>query len=131
MGDFGGFPFSMHPCLRCGACCAAFRVSFYRGEALDGLEGGVPADLTEPIGPFRLAMRGTNRPEPRCVARTGTIGEAASCAIHPVRPTPCREFEPSYEASAANPRCDAARARFGLPPLTPEDWGRPPRRLAG
>lgn len=123
----------MHPCLRCGACCAAFRVTFYRGEALEGLDGAVPPELTEPVGPFRLAMRGTNRPSPRCVALHGEIGVATRCEIHPVRPTPCREFSASWEDGEPNPRCDAARARVGLPPLRPEDFGEPPspRRLAG
>ncbi|MOA32367.1 hypothetical protein D3C78_1535800 [compost metagenome] len=35
------------------------------------------------------------------------------------RSSPCREFEASWEHGEHNPRCDAARAAHGLPPLTP------------
>lgn len=37
-----------HPCLRCGACCASFRVAFHWSET-DAHPGGItPAALTEP-----------------------------------------------------------------------------------
>jgi Fe-S-cluster containining protein len=111
----------VHPCRRCGACCATFRVSFYWAEAGLG-EGQVPEALTEQISPTRVAMLGTNRPNPRCVALEGEIGVETTCTIHAVRSTPCRDFEASWESGTHNPRCDAARARHGLAPLQPEDW---------
>lgn len=109
---------AVHPCLRCGACCAAFRVSFYWAEP-------VPDELTVRISPFLAAMDGTDRPTPRCVALAGDVGTAAHCTIYEARPTPCREFAASWEDGTANPRCDAARARHDLPPLRPEDYGVP------
>jgi hypothetical protein len=65
-----------HPCLRCGACCAFFRVAFHWSEAEAFLGGKVPPELTEKLDPHRLAMRGTNAAQPRCVALQGTVGEA-------------------------------------------------------
>lgn len=112
---------SVHPCLRCGACCAFFRASFYYGETVS-LGGTVPDELVEPVTPFRVAFKGTNQAAPRCVALEGEIGRDARCAIHPSRASVCREFPPSYEDGTPNERCDRARAAHGLPPLTPEDW---------
>ena len=111
-----------HPCLRCGACCAAYRVGFYWAEADDGA-GPVPAALTEPVGPLRRAMAGTARgATPRCIALAGHLGARVACTIHPERPSPCREFAASHAHGQAEPRCDDARARHGLPPLTAADW---------
>jgi Fe-S-cluster containining protein len=76
-----------HPCLRCGACCAYFRVAFHWSEAEPFLGGVVPAELTEKLDPHRLAMRGTYAAAPRCTALQGTVGEAAHCAIYPLRPS--------------------------------------------
>lgn len=115
-----------HPCLRCGACCAHYRASFYWAEADDLTPGGVPVDTTEVVSLHLRAMRGTNQPGPRCIALQGTIGHAVHCAIHPQRPSTCRDYLPSYENGAPNPRCDAARAAHGLAPLTPADWGPSP-----
>lgn len=98
-------------CMSCGACCGFFRVSFYWGE-VEG-EYRVPEALVEPLPPFRGCMQGTNQAQPRCVALTGTIGEAVSCSIYPNRPSPCREFE----AADAEGACNRARAAYGLPPL--------------
>ncbi len=111
-----------NPCLSCGVCCTMFRVSFYWAEADDAAPGGVPAELTEKFGPFRRIMRGTNGASPRCVALQGELGKAAGCGIHPHRPSVCRAFEASWSEGRPNPRCDQARARHGLPPLTPDDW---------
>lgn len=108
-------PELIHPCLRCGACCAAFRVSFYWAEP-------VPPELTVRISPFLAAMDGTDRPAPRCVSLVGDVGRAAHCGIYEDRPTPCRAFEASWENGTPNPRCDEARARHDLPPLRPEDY---------
>lgn len=98
-------------CIRCGACCASFRVSFYWAETDAHPEGRVPAELTEPVSPYFVAMRGTNQAVPRCIALKGEIGQAAGCGIYEQRSSTCREFETGDE------RCQAARARFGLPPL--------------
>lgn len=109
------------PCQRCGACCASFRVSFYRGEAVPG-PGAVPEHLVEDVSPFLVAMAGTTRRPPRCVALEGELGQQVSCSIYALRPSTCREFAASWSSGEHEPRCDAARARVGLGPLTPEDW---------
>ncbi|MHA7833214.1 MAG: YkgJ family cysteine cluster protein [Algiphilus sp.] len=116
-----------HPCLRCGACCAHFRASFYWAEADDATPEGVPVSMTRKLTPHLRVMRGTEGTTPRCVALMGTIGDAVRCTIHPRRSTVCRDFPPSFEdgVGAHNPGCDAARAAWGLPPLTPEDWDAP------
>jgi Fe-S-cluster containining protein len=111
-----------HPCLRCGACCAFFRVAFHWSEA-EGVAGGaVPAALTEKLDPHRLAMRGTNASKPRCVALVGVVGDAAHCGIYAARPSVCREVSPSWEFGEASAQCDKARAAHGLPLLSPADW---------
>jgi uncharacterized protein len=112
----------IHPCLRCGACCAYFRVAFHWSEAEAEMGGPVPPSLTEKLDPHRLVMRGTQAYQPRCVALEGTIGVAARCGIHPQRPSVCREVPPSWEFGASSPQCDKGRIAHGLPPLTPEDW---------
>lgn len=106
----------MHPCLECGACCAHYRVSFYWREE-------VPEHLTVDQSDFRKAMKGTAEKSPRkCIALSGQIGKRASCTIYENRPTPCRDFQASYEDGVQNKRCDEARAAHGLRPLTPGDW---------
>ncbi|WP_284322286.1 YkgJ family cysteine cluster protein [Dyella acidisoli] len=112
----------IHPCLRCGACCACFRVAFHWMEAEASLGGHVPAELTEKLDPHRLVMRGTQAYQPRCIALKGTIGEAAHCGIYPQRPSVCREVPPSWEFGEPSPQCDKGRTAHGLPPLTPDDW---------
>ncbi|MEQ1506596.1 MAG: YkgJ family cysteine cluster protein [Myxococcota bacterium] len=107
----------IHPCLTCGACCAAFRVSFYWAEP-------VPEERTVRISPFRAAMAGTEGHPPRCLALGGTIGERVGCVIYADRPSPCREFAPAWEDGAPNPRCDAARRSHGLDPLDSASWDR-------
>lgn len=122
-------PGKPNPCITCGACCTAFRVSFYWAEAGDEPDQ-VPVEMTEPLTAHRLAMKGTKGGSClRCVGLVGTPGVDAYCGIHPRRPSPCRGFEASWEAVDAretNPRCDESRARYGLPPLTPADWGHEP-----
>ena len=111
-----------HPCLRCGACCAFFRVAFHWSEA-EGVTGGsVPVELTEKLDPHRLAMRGTNAVNPRCVALVGVVGQAAHCGIYEQRPSVCREVEPSWEFGKLSAQCDKARLAHGLSLLTPKDW---------
>jgi len=105
-----------HPCLNCGACCGSFRVSFYWAEP-------VPEQYTEKLNEFRACMRHAPDAErPRCIALGGEIGKEVACTIYENRPTPCRDFSASFEDGAANPRCDRARARYGLSPLTSLDW---------
>ena len=101
-----------HPCLSCGACCAAFRVDFSVHE-LD-IEGGpVPSGLAVEVTGSTWRMRGTDHVPIRCAALTGKVGERASCGIYEWRPNPCRELEPGSDA------CEKARARHGLPPFEP------------
>jgi Fe-S-cluster containining protein len=114
-----------HPCLRCGVCCAFFRVSFHWSEADASLGGCVPPELTEKLDPHRLAMLGTDQAEPRCVALKGTLGVAAHCGIYERRPSVCREVEPSWEFGRISLQCDKARLAHSMPLLTPRDWLEP------
>lgn len=113
-----------HPCLRCGACCAYYRVSFYWREAdSENNPLAVPAELTEAYSDFRVAMKGTNRKHhSRCAALEGKVGELATCSIYSLRPSPCREFAASFERGVHEPRCDDARSKYGLPPLKARDF---------
>jgi hypothetical protein len=111
-----------NPCITCGACCAHFRVSFYWSEAEAAAGGLTPPQLTTKLTPHHAVMRGTERQPPRCVALQGEIGTAVRCAIHALRPSPCRELQASWVDGVHNERCDRARAAHGLPPLPP-----PPR----
>jgi hypothetical protein len=107
-------------CSTCGACCAFFRASFYWSEADSAAGGLTPPHLTTKLMPHHAVMRGTEQQQqPRCVALHGTIGENVRCVIHPLRPTPCREFQASWVDGEHNERCDRARAAHGLPPLSP------------
>jgi hypothetical protein len=114
-----------HPCLRCGACCAFFRVAFHWSEADPSLGGVVPPQLTEKLDPHRLAMRGSNASKPRCAGLLGVVGEAAHCGIYQRRPSVCREVQPSWEFGTASAQCDKARLAHGLALLTPKDWLEP------
>lgn len=111
-----------NPCIGCGACCAYYRVSFYWGEIDEVVPGGFPSEYVEKLNDFRAVIKGTNQPEPRCAALAGEIGKTAHCSIHCVRSSACREFEASYVNGLPNERCDQARAKYGLEPLTPESW---------
>ena len=113
-----------HPCLRCVACCATFRVAFHWSEAQPENPDGVPAALTTPLRRHELVMRGTEAPPMRCVALAGTVGADAHCSIYPQRPSPCRDLGAAWEHGEPSPQCDRARLRHGLPPLTPADWAR-------
>jgi Fe-S-cluster containining protein len=106
-----------NPCLTCGACCAAFRVSFYWSESDETVTDSVPADMTYHMSPWLCAMKGTDQPHPWCIALQGNVGVSAKCAIYERRPSVCREVTPSGKTGAANARCDRARAHWGLPPL--------------
>ena len=111
-----------HPCLRCGACCAAFRVAFHWSEAQPANPDGVPQTMASPLRRHELAMHGTGRLPVRCVALDGVVGEGTRCTIYAGRPSPCRELGAAWEHGEASPQCDRARAVHGLSPLTPEDW---------
>lgn len=101
---------ALHPCLACGACCAAFRVDFSVYE-LDEQGGHVPGGLAVEVNGNTARMRGTDHVPIRCAALVGTVGVAAHCGIYEWRPGPCRELEPGSHG------CEKARARHGLPPL--------------
>lgn len=106
-----------NPCMHCGVCCTHFRISFYWAEADDAPSGWVPASLTEPLNPWLRCMKGTNGKTRRCIALTGTVGQAVRCAIYSQRPSPCREFPVYLEDGRPNPKCNELRAQVGLPPL--------------
>lgn len=106
-----------NPCLTCGACCAHFRVSFHWAEAAPALNGTVPPEMTEKLDNFRVVLKGTNEKKPRCIALEGKIGECVKCTIYGNHPSPCREFEFSWQNGQPHDRCDQARAAWGLPPL--------------
>lgn len=96
-------------CRQCGACCAYFRVSFYWAEAT---QRQLPASCIEPVTAHLAGMAGTNRPVPRCCALQGEIGRQVTCLVYAARPSPCRELQ------AGDEKCNRARARHGLAPLT-------------
>ena len=112
----------MHPCQRCGACCAAFRVAFHWSEAQPHVTDGVPAAMTEPLRRHELAMRHAPDAAMRCIALAGTVGVDSSCTIYAARPSPCRDLGAAWEDGAPSPQCDRARAAHGLRPLTAADW---------
>ena len=105
-----------NPCVRCGACCASFRVDFSVHE-LDTQGGCVPAGLAVELNDHLCRMRGTDHAAPRCAALTGRVGERAVCGIYEWRPSPCREFGMLAPLGIGDDACARARARHGLPPL--------------
>lgn len=106
-----------NPCVSCGACCAFFRASFYWAESDDNEGGTVPVELTDRLDLHRRVMKGTNRPQPRCIALEGEIGSCVKCSIYDLRSSVCREFSYSGQNGIGNDRCEKARAAWGLPPL--------------
>ena len=96
-----------NPCLSCGACCAAFRVSFHWVEAPARLD----ARWIERVDARHLCMAGTNSKAPRCIALRGEVGGPTSCVVYEARPPACREVQVGDE------KCALARARHGLMPL--------------
>jgi uncharacterized protein len=95
----------MFDCQTCGACCAAFRVSFYWAEAA---ERGIADAIIEQVSPHLACIVGTNVQAPHCGALEGTVGVQVRCAIYAQRPSPCHEVQPG------DARCLAARAKHGL-----------------
>jgi len=107
-----------NPCMRCGACCALFRVSFDCHET-DNFPGGViPSHLAFTLNETRSAMRGTEKRPIRCQALIGEIGRSVHCTIYDQRPTNCRKFLAVGENNAVNSLCDQARATYGMMPLS-------------
>lgn len=98
-------------CQRCGACCAAYRVSFYWGELDEAPGGRVPAALAEKVNEQMACMRGTESAPVRCVALSGKVGEAVKCNIYEWRPSPCHDLLPGSD------NCNRARLRWGLPEI--------------
>lgn len=105
------------PCMRCGACCAAFRVDFHCSELASASAGGVPDELALPLTARLMRMRGTDAAAPRCVALEGEIGVSVRCVIHAARPSPCRDFAPYAALGMGDDACARARARHHLAPL--------------
>lgn len=99
-------------CIECGACCASFRVSFYWGETNAHDNGSVPIELTTPISPHHVCMKGTEQKPVRCIALEGTVGERVACSIYGLRSSTCRQFE------AGSEDCIKARKIHGLPELS-------------
>src|ERR1700744_2023272 len=100
-----------NPCLSCGACCAAFRVSFHWIEAPPALDSG----LIERVDAQHLCMAGTNSASPRCIALRGEVGDATACMAYEARPPACREVQ------AGDEKCRRARERHGLAPLAEQE----------
>ena len=109
-----------HPCLSCGACCAAFRVSFDISE-LQSEGGRLPDALADRETACTARLRGTDYAQPRCIALVGKVGESVRCGIYEERPSPCREFAPLAELGLFAAACNRARSRHGLPRLPVAD----------
>lgn len=103
-------------CQQCGACCAAFRVTFH-GSELESQGGRVPDGLAEHETGDLYQLRGTDYARPRCAALCGTLGESVWCGIYAERPSPCREFGARADFGVFEAACHRARSRNGLPPL--------------
>ncbi len=73
--------------------------------------GMVPTELTVPVSPYHVCMKGTSQKPVRCIALDGTIGVQVSCSIYALRSSTCREFEAGTED------CAKARKLHGLPEL--------------
>jgi len=99
-------------CVKCGACCASFRVSFYWGETSAHEHGTVPAELTTAISPHHVCMKSTEQKPVHCIALAGEVGREVSCNIYELRSSTCREFE------AGSEDCHRARSLHGMAGLT-------------
>ena len=114
---------ALHPCQKCGACCASFRVSFYWLAAEPSVTNAIPQNFIEDLDQNTRCMKGTsNKHQPKFIALSGRIGEMVNCVIYENRPSPCRNFKASFESGYQEPRCDEARAKHGLKPILKSDW---------
>lgn len=115
---------SIHPCQKCGACCAAFRVAFYWREAqVSDHSPAVPAGTWVELTERLRVMKGTQvKHRPKCESLQGRIGHNVSCSIYSERPSACRNFRASFEFGQHEPRCDEARSKHGMKPLHPVTW---------
>lgn len=95
-------------CQSCGACCSAFRVSFYWSETDFHPDGTVPQELVSSVSPWYVAMKGTLAQPVRCVALEGEVGKSVSCSIYEQRSSTCRGCEAGSES------CLRARQLCGL-----------------
>jgi hypothetical protein len=109
-----------NPCLKCGACCTYFRISFYFGELDSHPSGFVPTEMASQMSPFRACMKGTESGNGRCVALKGEVGTETGCSIYENRPTPCREYAVWMDDGSPNPDCQKLRLAAGLPLLSSE-----------
>jgi Fe-S-cluster containining protein len=103
-----------NPCLKCGACCAFFLVSFPADEADQSSGGLVPFELTDESANAHRCMKGTETKRPRCIALNGFVGTQVNCRIYLNRPSTCRAFCRSWENEVGNQLCDKARTVYGL-----------------
>lgn len=95
-------------CVRCGACCAFFRVSFYWAEGEQ-----MPAQYVEALTPIYSCMQGTNQKQPRCGALAGEIGQQVGCSIYETRSSSCKEVQ------MGDAQCNKARAAHKMIPIIP------------
>ena len=107
-----------NPCLRCGACCAAYRASLNNQEADNVLGGVMPSHLIIRLNETLCAMRGTEKRPIRCHALSGEIGHSVQCSIYDRQPANCRKFRAVRENNAFNSLCNRARSIYGLMPLS-------------
>ena len=110
--------YANNPCLKCGACCAFFLVSFPSHEIDQNAGGLVPYELTGESAYSRRCMKGTESKRPRCIALNGFVGTRVHCQIYRNRPSTCRAFRRSWEDNVGNSLCDRARAVYGLQEFT-------------
>lgn len=83
----------------------------------------MPSEVVEDNGGSFVSLKGTTKSHrPSCCNLKGKIGKQVSCEIYENRPSPCRNFEASYEDGYHRERCDQARKAHGLRPLTKKDW---------
>lgn len=107
-----------NPCMRCGACCAMFPITFDSRES-DSFPGGmIPSRFVLKLNSTRSTMRGTEKRPIRCQALSGEIGYSVHCTIYSRRPKNCRDFLATGENNVVNSFCDFARAVYGLMPLS-------------
>jgi Fe-S-cluster containining protein len=71
-------------------------------------------DLIVPLKRYRYAMKGTEGRHKRCAGLKGIVGQTVCCTVYESRPATCRGFQAAWELDTVNPKCDLARAAYGL-----------------